>query len=79
MRVLPLMLPLTLLLVNPAGAADVMASRSLTITRAPAPVTDCPLIPVITGPGYRHMGEPGTYVARWDWGVSRICRIRILR
>jgi hypothetical protein len=59
-----------LLIALPAATAD-LGPRPLTVTRS-AP---CPLMPVITGPGYRHMGEPGTYVARWDWGVPRICRM----
>ncbi|MBX9739266.1 MAG: hypothetical protein K2X62_04305 [Beijerinckiaceae bacterium] len=64
-----------LLAVTAPQAADFegrAASRPLTVTRVTT-VVDCSLRPIIVAPGRRGMGEPGTYFARWEYGVPAGC------
>jgi hypothetical protein len=79
-RILALAAALPLVSLGTAQAADMdvrtvapSGERQLTITRTAAVAVDCSVRPVIVAPGRRGMGEPGTYYARWDFGVPAGC------
>lgn len=77
-RIFALAAALPLMALGPAQAADMGAPasqtsvRQLTVTRT-AMVVDCSVRPLIVAPGRRGMGEPGTFYARWDYGVPAGC------
>ena len=71
---------------SPVQAADMAGERAamrthvrpVTVTRV-ATVTDCQPRPTIVAPGRPGMGQPGTYLAIWDWRVPRVCQVNPYR